>query len=496
MSVVSLLPEVQAFLQRQHGLFIDGEPVAASGSARVAVVNPANGKEIATIADATQVDIDRAVASSRRAFRGVWAETAPARRADILLGLADLVIRHREELAQIETSQSGKLIQLSRAFEVEAAASFLRYYAGWATKITGETIQPSLPPVNGALYTAFTRREPVGVVVGIVPWNFSILIAVWKFASALATGCTSIIKPSEFTPLTMLRIAELAKQAGLPDGVLNVVTGSGQVGAALIAHPGTSKVSFTGSVPTGISVGKAAFEAKLTRVTLELGGKNSVGFLRDVDADKAVDGIFEAGFIHQGQICAAGERFFVHRSRIDEILEKLKHKLSTLTVGDPLDESAQFGPLSNRPHLEKVSRFFERARAENNEIVFGGRVLDRPGFYVQPTVVRVADPEATLFREETFGPIGTFLAYDDDDELLSLMNGTPFGLSASIWTQDLSKALRLIPRVEAGTVWVNMHTILDPAVPFGGVKMSGIGREFGSAFIDDYTELKSVIIRY
>lgn len=496
MSIVTLLPEVRAFLAREHGHFIDGVAVPGSGAGRVPVVNPANGQEIASIAEATDAEVDAAVASAGQAFRGSWARTSPAERGLILIRLADLLIAHREELAQIETSQSGKIIQLSRAFEVDQAAAFLRYYAGWATKIAGETLSPSLPSFRGEQYTAFTRREPVGVVAGIVPWNFSIMIAVWKFASALVTGCTSVVKPSEFTPLTILRIAELAAEAGLPPGALNVVTGSGKIGAALIAHPGIAKVSFTGSVPTGIAVGKAAFDAGLTRATLELGGKNAVGFLPDIDADKAVDGILEAGFVHQGQICAAGERFYVHRSRIDEILDKLGERLKGFRIGDPLDEETQFGPLSNKPHLDKVSRFFARAREENDSIVYGAEVLDRPGFFVTPTVIRVDRPDAALLREETFGPIGTFLAYDEEDELVSLMNGGPYGLSASIWTNDLSKALRLIPRIEAGTVWVNMHTILDPAVPFGGIKASGIGREFGSAFIDDYTEIKSVIIRY
>jgi phenylacetaldehyde dehydrogenase len=496
MSIVSLLPEVRAFLSREHGHFIDGKMVHGTGSSRLPVVNPASGQEIASIAEATADDVDAAVASAVRAFRGAWSRTTPVEREHIILRLADLLQTHREELAQIETSQSGKIIQLSRGFEVDQAVVFLRYYAGWATKIAGETLSPSLPSRAGEQYTAFTRREPTGVVVGIVPWNFSIMIAVWKFASALTTGCTVIIKPSEFTPLTILRIAELAMEAGLPAGAFNVVTGSGKVGAALVAHSGTAKVSFTGSVPTGIAVGKAALDAGLTRATLELGGKNAVGFLPDVDTEKAVAGILEAGFLHQGQICAAGERFYVHCSRIDEILEKLKERLGDFVIGDPLDEATQFGPLSNRLHLEKVSRFFAQARDEENSVVCGGQVLDRPGFFVMPTVIRVDKPNASLLREETFGPIGTFLAYEDENELLSLMNSSPYGLSASIWTNDLSKALRLIPKIEAGTVWVNMHTLLDPAVPFGGVKSSGIGREFGSAFINDYTELKSVIIRH
>lgn len=495
MTAISILPEVTAFLSRPHGHYIHGRAVEGRGD-RIAVVNPSNEQAIADVADATRDDVDAAVASSRAAFEGAWGRTTPAERANVLLRLADLFEKHREELAQIETLQSGKIIQISRAFEVDQAIGFLKHYAGAATRIHGETITPSLPSLNGERYSAFTRREPVGVVVGIVPWNFSILIAVWKFASALATGCTVIIKPSQFTPLTLLRIAELATEAGVPAGAFNVVSGGGNPGRWLIDHEGTAKVSFTGSVPTGIAVGRSAMEAKLTRATLELGGKNAVGFLKDVDADKTVAGILESGFVHQGQVCAAGERFFVHRSRLDEVLEKLKDALAGLQIGDPMDECTQFGPLSNRAHFDKIVGFFDLARSEGGTIAFGGQPLERTGYFVTPTAILVNDRRAKMLSEETFGPIATFLAYDDEAELVDLLNDTPYGLAASLWTNDLGKAMNLIPRIEAGTVWVNMHTFLDPALPFGGVKASGIGREFGSAFIDDYTELKSVMIRH
>ncbi|EJM06886.1 NAD-dependent aldehyde dehydrogenase [Pseudomonas sp. GM102] len=495
MSDIALLPEVEAFLRRSHALFIDGDYIQSHSSQTLEVINPATGKVIARVADADPVDIDAAVESAKSGFKH-WSQVAPATRGNVLLKLADLLERNREELAQIETCQSGKIIQISRAFEVDQAAHFLRYYAGWATKIGGQTITPSLPSFAGERYTAFTLREPVGVVVGIVPWNFSTMIAIWKLASALVTGCSIIIKPSEFTPLTILRIAELAVEAGLPAGALNVLTGGGLVGKGLIEHPGTDKVSFTGSVPTGIAVGQSAMGAGVTRATLELGGKNSAGFLRDVDLDKAVNGIIEAGFLHSGQICAAAERFFVHRSQIESIMDKLAQRLSTLNIGSPLDERTEFGPVTNRQHQLKLEAFFGKARAENNTIICGGRLIDRPGCYVEPTVILANTVNDTLLNEETFGPVATFFPYDTEDELLDLMNNTPYGLSASLWTNDLSKALRMIPSIEAGTVWVNMHTLLDPAVPFGGVKSSGIGREFGSAFIDDYTELKSVMIRY
>lgn len=495
MSDINLLPAVTAFLARDHGLYIHGQTVASESSNRLLVVNPSNDETIAQVADACQADIDRTVDSARQGFRA-WSQTSPAGRASVLFKLADLIETHREELAQLETLQSGKLIGISRAFEVEQAAHFLRYYAGWATKITGQTITPSLPSFAGERYTAFTLREPIGVVVGIVPWNFATMIAIWKLASALTTGCSIILKPSEFTPLTLLRIAELASQAGLPAGALNVLTGGGRVGKALVEHPGTDKVSFTGSVPTGIAVGQTAIASKLTRATLELGGKNSVAFLPDVELDKAVNGIIEAGFLHSGQICAAGERFFVHRSRIEPLLEALSQRLGQLKYGSPLDESTQFGPVANKPHQQKLGELFATARAEGSRIVHGGHIGEGPGCFVEPTVILANSVNDTLLNQETFGPVATFLPYDTEEELLHLMNCTPYGLSASLWTNDLSKAMRLIPEIQAGTLWVNMHTLLDPAVPFGGIKSSGIGREFGSAFIDDFTELKSVMIRY
>lgn len=495
MSDIALLPSVSAFLARDHGLYIHGASVASQSTARITVHNPANGEAIAQVADANLADVECAVESSRKGFAS-WSRTSPAARAAVLFRLADLLEANREELAQLETLQSGKLIGIARAFEVEQAAHFLRYYAGWATKITGQTITPSLPSFAGERYSAFTLREPVGVVVGIVPWNFATMIALWKLASALTTGCSIVLKPSEFTPLTLLRIAELASQAGLPPGALNVLTGAGQVGKALVEHPGTDKVSFTGSVPTGIAVGQAAMGAKLTRATLELGGKNAVAFLPDVAVDKAVDGIIEAGFLHSGQICAAGERFYVHRSRLDPLLEALSQRLGQLKIGSPLDETTQFGPVANKPHQQKLGELFATARAEGNRIVHGGRLGEGPGCFVEPTVILANNAGDTLLNQETFGPVATFLPYDHEDELIQLMNASPYGLSASLWTNDLGKAMRLIPQIQAGTLWVNMHTLLDPAVPFGGIKASGIGREFGSAFIDDFTELKSVMIRY
>ena len=494
MSEITLLAEVTAFLRQPHGQFIAGQREAGRG-APFAVINPATGRAIAEVTAADSDQADRAMESARQAF-SQWREMPTLARGALLLKLADTLAEHREALAQLESLCSGKTITLARMLELDQSVAFLRYFAGWAGKVTGETLDVSLPSMAGEKYTAFTRRQPLGVVVGIVPWNFSTMIAIWKLASALVTGCSIIIKPSEFTPLTLLRIAELAIDAGLPAGALNVLTGGGQVGKGLIEHPGTNKVSFTGSVSTGIAVGQSAMGAGLTRATLELGGKNAAGFLRDVDLDNAVNGIIEAGFLHSGQICAAAERFFVHRSQIEAVMAKLAQRLGTLNIGSPLDERTEFGPVTNRQHQLKLGECFATARAENNTIIHGGNLIDRPGCYVEPTIILANSVNDTLLNEETFGPIATFFPYDTEDELLALMNNTPYGLSASLWTNDLGKALRMVPAIEAGTVWVNMHTLLDPAVPFGGNKSSGMGREFGSAFIEDYTELKSVMIRY
>ncbi|CAD5106895.1 aldehyde dehydrogenase family protein [Zestomonas carbonaria] len=495
MSEIQLLPQVREFLQRDHAHFIDGQYRASADGARLPIIDPANGQVIAQVAGAGEADIAAAIASARTSFTGSWAETSPYQRGMILNRLADLIEANGEELAQLETLCSGKSIHLSRMFEVGQSAAFLRYYAGWATKINGETMSPSFPSVAGERYTAFTRREPVGVVAGIVPWNFSVMIGVWKIAAALVTGCTLVLKPSEFTPLTLLRLAELAIEAGIPAGALNVLNGTGEVGAKLIEHPNVAKVSFTGSVPTGLKVGQSAMAANLTRVTLELGGKNAAALLPDADIDAAVAGLIQTGYVHQGQVCAAPERIYVHRSRLEETLAKFAAALQGMNIGSPLDESVQFGPLANKPQFDKVVQYLQLAGAES-QVVCGGKALARPGYFVEPTVVLARSPQDRLLHEETFGPILCVLPYDEVEQLPAFINDSPFGLTASIWTNDLSRALRLIPQIEAGTVYVNMHTFLDPSVPFGGIKASGTGREFGSAFIDDYTELKSVMIRY
>ncbi|WBV24014.1 aldehyde dehydrogenase family protein [Pantoea piersonii] len=494
MPQIPLLSEVTAFIARDHGSYIDGEAVKGM-DAPFQVINPATGEPLLTLNSASLAQADAAMRSAQRAFTA-WREMATLQRGTLLLKLADKLAEKREELAQIETLCSGKTIQLARMLELDQSVAFLRYFAGWAGKINGETLDVSLPSFAGEKYTAFTRRQPLGVVVAIVPWNFSIMIAVWKIAAALVCGCTVVVKPSEYTPLTLLRLAELASECGFPPGVINVVNGpGGELGPALIGHESCAKVSFTGSVATGNAVSRSA-SAQGKRVTLELGGKNAALFLDDLSVTEIVNGILEAGYLNQGQICAAAECFWLPADKIDAVLDALKVRLNNTVIGSPLDETTAMGPLANRAQLDKISDLLAIARREGDEIVCGGETLEGSGYFLRPTAVRVASASSTLMKEETFGPVGSFIAYEDAEQALQNINASPFGLAASVWSRNISQALRFSERLEAGIVWINMHTFLDPAVPFGGVKGSGSGREFGSAFIDDYTELKSIMVRY
>lgn len=496
MSNIKILPEVTDFIKQRYAHYIDGK-FYKDGKQTITVVNPATEEQVTAIPAADKAEVNKAVEGAYKAFNTTWRQITPEARQNYLLKLADALANHKEELAQIETLCTGKLIGIAR-FEVDQSCSFLRYYAGWATKISGEAFnQISQASMKGESYTALTRREPVGVVGGIVPWNFPIMITIWKLAAALTCGCTFVVKPSEFTPVSMLLVAKIAhEEAGIPAGVINVVNGFGDVGQALIDHPHVAKISFTGSMATGAKIGEACVKNNIKRFTLELGGKNAAGFLADVDIDKAVQGIIEAGLGHQGQICASAERFYVHESIIDKVIEKLVTVLKTFKIGSPLDTDNQFGPLSNKPHFEKILSFFEKARAEGDEIVYGGEAVKGGGYYVYPTVIRAKSEHSALMREETFGPVLSFLPFKTDEELVRLMNDTPYGLTGSVWTNDLSKAIHLVGQIEAGTVWINMHVSLDQSVSFGGAKGSGMGREFGSEFIHSYTELKSVMIRY
>ncbi|PRA53256.1 MULTISPECIES: aldehyde dehydrogenase family protein [Pseudomonas] len=496
MSNVEILPQVAAFLARQHGCFIDGQWVLAEGE-RIAVVNPATGQTLCETLDAPLELVERAVQSSHKAFKSaVWSGLRPADRERILLNFTRLVEAHAEELAQLETLSQGKSINMARALDLNATVEFMRYMSGWATKIEGQTFDVSIPLPPGAKFTAFTKREPVGVVVGIVPWNFPLLIAAWKLMPALATGCTVIIKPAMETPLTAMRLAELALEAGIPAGVFNVVTGGGaSVGGVLTAHPLVSKVSFTGSTAVGKSVGVACM-ANMTRFSLELGGKNPMIVLADANIEKAVQGAILGGLLNNGQVCAAASRFYVHRSIHDQFVDALAAAVAAMPIGAGMNGDAAINPLVSRKQQQSVLKHIELARSEGARVVTGGELLEGDGFFVQPTILADIDHSMAVAREEVFGPVLGVMPFDDEDAVIALANDNRYGLAASLWTNDLGKAMNLVPRIEAGTVWVNAHVLLDPAMPFGGVKQSGMGREFGRAVIEAYTELKSVCIAH
>ncbi|MDH1011789.1 aldehyde dehydrogenase family protein [Pseudomonas nicosulfuronedens] len=496
MNVTEILPKVADFLQRKHGCFIDGAWVVPEG-ARTDVLNPATGKAISSVADIDTDLLDRAVKSAQASFKSrVWADLRPADRERILLRFADLVEANGEELAQLETLSQGKSINISRMLDVGATVEFMRYMAGWATKIEGQSLNVSIPLPPGAKFTAYTRREPVGVVAGIVPWNFPLMIAVWKLIPALATGNSVVIKPASETPLTALRLAELAFEAGVPAGVFNLVTGDGpRIGGGLASHKLINKVSFTGSTAVGRSVGLAAVQ-NMTRFALELGGKNPMIVLADANIDNAVQGALLGGLLNNGQVCAAASRFYVHRSRYDEFVEKLAAAVAGMSLGEGMDPSAQINPLVSAKQQRSVLEHIARAGEQGARIVCGGEQIAGNGFYVQPTVLADVTMQMAVARDEVFGPVLAVLPFDDEDQAIEMANDSEYGLGASLWTNDLSKAMNLVPRIESGTVWVNAHVLLDPSMPFGGVKQSGMGREFGRAVVEAYTEIKSVCIAH
>jgi phenylacetaldehyde dehydrogenase len=458
------------------------------------VFDPATGERIATVADGNAQEVDQAVAAARRAFEGVWSSMRPADREMALHRFANAIEAHTEELAQIETLNQGKSINLARAIEVGGSVEYVRYMAGWATKIEGSTLDLSIAVPPGVRHTGLVLREPVGVVGGIIPWNFPLMIAVQKIAPALACGCTVVLKPSEVTPLTALRLAELALEAGIPPGVVNVVTGRGATaGTALASHPGINKLSFTGSTVTGRKIGVAALE-HFTRFTLELGGKNPMIVLGDVDVGAMLPGIMAGCFFNQGQVCAAASRLYIDEKVFDSTVERLIAAMTDMTMGPGLDPAAELQPLVSARHRAKVADVVRQAQEAGANILTGGKCAERPGWFFEPTLLVEASESNPAMTTEIFGPVIAATRVSGLDEALTAANATPYGLAASVWTNDLSSALKAIRQLKAGTVWVNSHIPIDPNLPFGGHKQSGIGREHGRSMIDLYTELKSVVI--
>ncbi|RMF13846.1 MAG: aldehyde dehydrogenase family protein [Alphaproteobacteria bacterium] len=484
---------VRAFLDRPKRMFIGGEWVEAVSGRSFDVFDPATGEVIAEVPAADATDIDRAVKAARHALEaGEWAKLVPADRERLLWRLSGLIEANAEELAAIESLDNGKTVGMARMVDVAAAIDYLRYMSGWATKIEGATLTPSFKGIPGARHVAWTLREPVGVVGQIVPWNFPLLMAVWKIAPALAAGCTSVLKPAEETPLSALRLAELVEEAGFPAGTVNVVTGFGETaGAAIVEHPGVDKIAFTGSTEVGKIIGRAAMET-MKRISLELGGKSPVLVLEDADLDQAAARAAGAIFFNHGQVCTAGSRVLVADAVHDDFVERLAKAAEAIRLGPGWRDDAEMGPLVSEAQRKRVLGYVESAREEGARVCCGGVAPEGAGYFVRPTVIGDARPGMRVVEEEIFGPVVAVQRFSDEEEMIRLANATPYGLAASIWSNDLRRVHRLIPRIKAGTVWVNAHNLVDPALPFGGYKQSGLGREHGREAIHLYTELKTV----
>lgn len=496
-TVVEPASIVHSFIARDHALYINGRWEPSRGSDKLDIFDPATGCVIAKVAKATPVDVDDAVAAAAAAFAdGRWAGLPPVVRERILLRFADLIETHAEELAQIETLNQGKSINITRMLDLGFSVAVARFTAGLVTKMTGQTMDVSIPIPPGARHTAYTRREPLGVVAAIAPWNFPVMIALWKVLPALAAGCTVVLKPSELTPLTALRLAEIATDAGIPAGVLNVITGDGSVtGNALASHPRVAKISFTGSVATGKKLGHVAMD-RMARSTLELGGKNPAIFLEDTPIEKMVGGAILGGFLNSGQVCAAASRLYVARSKYATFVDALTAAVKGMSIGPGLDQSAQITPVVSRAHQDKVLDHVRGAERDGARVVTGGRAVERPGYFVEPTVIVDATPTMGICRNEVFGPVVTVAPFDSVDEVVAFANDSDLGLTASVWSNDLTQVMSITTRLQAGMVYVNTHNVLDATLPFGGFKQSGIGRDFGTNYLDPYTEIKSVVIAY
>jgi len=455
-------------------------------------INPATGEVLTHIAEASATDVDHAVTAARAAFektgKGAWRSISASERGRLLWKLADLVERNIEEVAELETLDNGKPIFESRYVDMPMVIDVFRYYAGWATKIHGETVNT----LDNAF--TYTLREPVGVVGAIVAWNFPLLLASWKLGPALACGNTVVLKPAEQTPLTAQRLGELAAEAGFPAGVLNIVTGGPETGKALVAHPGVDKVAFTGSTVVGKEIMRSAADT-LKRLTLELGGKSPNIVFADSDIDSAVKGAINGIFYGKGEVCNAGSRLFLESKVQDEFLSKLVERTKKLVPGDPLDPKTRLGAIVSQQQMQQVLGYIETGKSEGAQLITGGKrasVGNGNGFFVEPTIFGGVKNDMTIAREEIFGPVLATLTFDDVDQVAELANQNPYGLAAAIWTRDIRKAHALSRRLKAGTVWINTYGLTDAALPFGGYKQSGFGRELGAQALESYTEVKTV----
>jgi phenylacetaldehyde dehydrogenase len=489
---VTLDRNVEQFLGSPRQLFINGQWADAASGKTFATPDPATGETLAHVAEGDAEDVDRAVRAARRAFEeGPWGRMTPSERGRIIWRIGDLILEHTDELAQLESLDNGKPFPVAQAADVPLAADLFHYMAGWATKIEGNTINISVPYMPGANFHSYTLREPVGVCGQIIPWNFPLLMAAWKLGPALATGNCVILKPAEQTPLSALRLAGLMAEAGLPEGVVNVITGFGETaGAALAAHGDVDKIAFTGSTEVGKLI-VAAAAGNLKKVSLELGGK-SPNIVFDDAEDGAVEGAASAIFFNHGQCCVAGSRLFVQQSRFDEVVDGVAEIAKSIKLGSGMESGTQMGPLVSDEQLQRVTGYLESGKADGATAVTGGGRFGDRGYFVEPTVITNTTPDMKIVREEIFGPVVVASPFSDLDEIAAQANDTDYGLGAGIWTKDISKAHALAKKIRAGTVWINCYNVFDASLPFGGYKQSGWGREMGHEVLEAYTEVKAV----
>ncbi len=474
---------------RQTLCFIGGKWIPSASGKTFDTLHPATEEVIAQIAEGDAADIDLAVDAARAQFDGgEWSRMDARERGRLMYKFADLLEEHAGELAALETLDNGKPISDSRAADIPLVIQCIRYYAGWADKIQGDTI-----PIDGEFF-CYTRREPVGVVGQIIPWNFPALMAAWKWGPALACGCTIVMKPAEQTPLSCLRMARLAQKAGIPDGVINVVPGFGPTaGAALVKHPGVDKIAFTGELGTAKIIQRAATDT-MKRLTFELGGKSPNVVFADADLDAAVDGAHFALYFNQGQCCCAGSRLFVEDSVHDEVIDRLIAKNKEQRIGDPFDTATEQGPQVDQAQFDKILEYVEYGKQDGAKCVSGGKRYGDTGYFVEPTLFTGVTDDMRIATDEIFGPVLSVMKFSDFEEVTRRANDTTFGLAAAVWTRDIGKAHRFASQVRAGTVWINCYDVFDSAAPFGGFKQSGLGRELGEAGLAAYTESKTVTV--